>query len=220
MVETGSLEVLEIGLRPYSEVLNLQLETREKVQEENENDHLILCEHNHVYTFGKSAERNNLLINPSFLEKIGAEVFDTDRGGDITYHGPGQLVGYPIINLNRRKLGVRAYVELLEKCLIETLAECELDAFQIEGLTGIWIDSMGQKKKIGAIGIRVSRGVTMHGFALNVSTDLSYFNHIVPCGISDKGVTSLKQEGIDLTVKEFAQIFTRKFDSLLNNPEQ
>lgn len=207
--------IQDLGNTRYSEALEIQKEIHEKVANGAE-DHLLLVEHPHVYTFGKSADHNNLLINEDFLKQIDAEVFQTDRGGDITYHGPGQLVGYPIIDLNRNDLGVRRYVELLEKALIDTLAHFNIRAYQIDKLVGIWVGEGDEiKRKIGAIGIKVSKGVSMHGFALNVNTDLSYFNHIVPCGITDKTVTSIQQEtGADHWL-DFKKEFVENFQSAL-----
>lgn len=201
----------KIGLTPYSFALATQNATHTAVLN-GEKDTLILCEHSHVYTFGKSADRNNLLINADFLKSINAEVFETDRGGDITYHGPGQLVGYPIINLRKHGIGVKKYVETLEASIIEALSLFQINAYQIDGLTGIWVGTESEtKRKIGAIGIRVKNGVSLHGFALNVSTDLSYFQHIVPCGIVDKEVTSIQNEVGKISLNSFADEFERCF---------
>ena len=204
------MEVKNIGLTAYSAALQVQQQVHEDVSTEG-NDTLILCEHTHVFTFGKSADRNNLIVSPEFLIKIEAEVYETDRGGDITYHGPGQLVGYPIINLRKHGVGVKKYVATLEQSIINTLATFEILAYQIEGLTGIWVGQKGSERKIGAIGIRIRNGVSMHGFALNVTTDLSYFQHIVPCGITDKNVTSIHQEIGRGTITEFADAFLNSF---------
>ena len=205
------LKVKNIGHKSYSQALAIQQEVHAQVLAGGE-DTLILCEHPHVYTFGKSADRNNLLISPEFLKRIRAEVHETERGGDITYHGPGQLVGYPIINLRKHGVGIKKYVETLELSIINVLATFNITAYQIDGLTGIWVGQEGDiKRKIGAIGIRVRNGVSMHGFALNVTTDLSYFNHIVPCGIADKEVTSIHLEINSGTVTEFAQAFQNTF---------
>jgi lipoyl(octanoyl) transferase len=204
------MEVKNIGLTAYSAALQLQQQVHEEVLAEG-NDTLILCEHTHVFTFGKSADRNNLIVSPEFLIKIEAEVYETDRGGDITYHGPGQLVGYPIINLRKHGIGVKKYVSTLEQSIINALATFEILAYQIEGLTGIWVGQEGSERKIGAIGIRIRNGVSMHGFALNVNTDLSYFQHIVPCGITDKNVTSIHQEIGRGTITEFADAFQNSF---------
>lgn len=202
-----------IGLTPYSKALEIQQEVHSQILDGVE-DTLILCEHPSVYTFGKSADRNNLLISPEFLKSINAEVYETERGGDITYHGPGQLVGYPIINLRKHGIGVKKYVETLELSIINALANFDITAYQIDGLTGIWVGKEDEiKRKIGAIGIRVRNGVSMHGFALNVTTDLSYFNHIVPCGIADKAVTSIVQEVEGVTLANFSDEFVQSFNN-------
>jgi lipoyl(octanoyl) transferase len=209
-------QIRKIGLTPYSEALHVQENLHEQVARE-EADALIFCEHPHVYTFGKSADKNNLLINPEFLNEINAEVFETERGGDITYHGPGQLVGYPIINLRKAGVGVKKYVDTLEESLINTLAQYNIAAYQIPGLTGIWIGTDKEvKRKIGAIGIRVKNGVSMHGFALNINTDLSYFNHIVPCGITDKAVTSVVKEIGPTDMDQFTDLFIAEFENQWN----
>lgn len=152
---------------------------------------LMLCEHPHVYTLGKSGHINNLLVDSTFLERIGATYFKTDRGGDITYHGYGQLVGYPILDIEALGLSLRGYIEVLELAVIDVLAVWGIQAGVLDGATGVWIDG---QRKICAIGVKASRYVTMHGFALNVNTDLTYFNHINPCGFVDKGVTSMERE--------------------------
>ena len=204
--------VKNIGPIAYADALVFQENEHQNVSNGQEST-LIFCEHPHVYTFGKSADRNNLLIQPEFLNKIHAEVHETDRGGDITYHGPGQLVGYPIINLRKQGIGVKKYVETLETSIIKALAVYGIHAYQIDGLTGIWVgEENTPKRKIGAIGIRVKNGVSMHGFALNVHTDLSYFNHIVPCGITDRGVTSIEKEGTQLSMGDFASQFQICFE--------
>ena len=205
-------DVNNLGLIRYQDGLQVQEEIHQRVLQGG-NDTVLLCEHPHVYTFGKSADRNNLLISESFLGNIQAEVFETDRGGDITYHGPGQLVGYPILNLRKHGLGVKKYVETLETSIINFLFELGIVAYQIDGLTGIWVGEKDEiKRKIGAIGIRIKEGVSMHGFALNVSTDLSYFNHIVPCGISDKQVTSIQNEVGATSMAECAKGFIHHFE--------
>ena len=207
------LKFKNIGLKPYSEALNVQQEVHQTIIDGG-TDTLILCEHPHVYTFGKSADITNLLVDADFLKTIDAEVYETDRGGDITYHGPGQLVAYPIINLRKHGIGVKKYVETLEVSIINTLESFNILAYQIEGLTGIWVGEESEvKRKIGAIGIRVRNGVSMHGFALNVTTDLSYFNHIVPCGIANKEVTSIYQETGSGSVTEFALAFQNTFQT-------
>lgn len=205
-------QLKELGLTDYAEALRVQEITRSSV-EAGADDTIILCEHPHVYTFGKSADKNNLLINPEFLTEIKVQVFETERGGDITYHGPGQLVGYPIINLRSKGVGVKKYVTSLENSLISALASFGIEAYQVDGLTGIWVGRDTEvKRKIGAIGIRIKNGVSMHGFALNVTTDLNYFNHIVPCGITDKQVTSIEKETGTGSLHTFSKVFIEEFE--------
>jgi len=211
-----TIEVKDIGTLDYAAAWDEQKQRVEEVKDGAAGT-FYLVEHPHVYTFGKSADRNNLLVNDAFLAQIGAQRFDIERGGDITYHGPGQIVGYPIIDLNEIGIGVRVYVEKLEQVLIDTLAEYGIETERVDGLTGIWLKE-GRPRKIAALGIKVSRGVTMHGFALNVNTDLNYFNHIVPCGISDKEVTTMQSElGKEIEMNEVKQKlavhFTHHFDS-------
>jgi lipoyl(octanoyl) transferase len=157
---------------------------------------ILFCEHPHVYTIGKSGSENNLLINKKILDSINATYYRINRGGDITYHGPGQIVGYPIFDLEQFSLGVKKYVFKIEESIIKTLREYNISAERIKEATGVWLDAdvPGKTRKICAIGIRVSKYVTMHGFALNVNNDLNYFNYINPCGYNDMGVTSIKNE--------------------------
>ncbi len=158
--------------------------------------HLLFCEHPHVYTLGKSGDEKHLLADAASLQKQKAVFYKINRGGDITYHGPGQLVGYPIFDLDFFFNDIHKYLRYLEEAIILTLAEYKIEAGRIEGLTGVWLDANEKIKarKICAFGVRCSRWVTMHGFAFNVNTDLSYFNQIIPCGITDKSVTSLQKE--------------------------
>ena len=157
---------------------------------------LIFVEHPHVYTLGKSGSENNLLLDLIQLKAKDASFYRIDRGGDITYHGPGQIVGYPIFDLEVIKVGLREYIFRLEEAIIKTVNEFDITASRLEGGTGVWIDPeiAGKARKICAIGVKASRYVTMHGFAFNVNTDLAYFNSINPCGFTDKGVTSLEKE--------------------------
>ena len=158
--------------------------------------YLLFCEHPHVYTLGKSGDEHNLLINGDFLNKIDATYYRTNRGGDITYHGPGQIVGYPILDLATLGIGLKDYINLLEEAIIELLDSYSIKATRMEGATGVWLDAGHPVKarKICAIGVRSSRYVTMHGFALNVNTNLDYFSYINPCGLDTKGVTSMEKE--------------------------
>lgn len=179
-------------------------------------NYLLFCEHPHVYTLGKSGKEANLLLDESQLARIGATFHRINRGGDITYHGPGQLVGYPILDLDNFFTDIHRYMRLLEEAVIRTLADYGLDAGRIDKLTGVWLDyketglapqtgasQIAGPRKICAMGVKASRWVTMHGFALNVNTNLRYFNHIVPCGIDDKAVTSMQQElGREIALSE------------------
>lgn len=161
-----------------------------------EHNHLLLCEHRHVYTLGQRGHDNNLLVPATTLDSLGASFVRTNRGGDITYHGPGQLVAYPICDLEQLGLGLRNYIEALEQAVIDTLAEYGIAAGRLHGATGVWLNpgQPGIERKICAIGVKASRHITMHGLALNVNTDMQYFGHINPCGLADKRVTSMQQE--------------------------
>jgi len=160
------------------------------------NDYLIFCEHPHVYTLGKSGDSKNILLNQTEMASRGLDYFKINRGGDITYHGPGQIVGYPILDLDHFFTDIGLYLRTLEEAIILTLADYGLKGGRVKGATGVWLDIKDPKKarKICAIGVRTSRWVTMHGFAFNVNTNLEYFNNIIPCGIEDKEVTSLEKE--------------------------
>ncbi|MGC8866275.1 MAG: lipoyl(octanoyl) transferase LipB [Bacteroidales bacterium] len=158
-------------------------------------NYLLFVEHPQVYTLGLHGNAGNLLIQPDFLQRIGATFYHTNRGGDITYHGPGQIVGYPILYLDAFCKGIRQYIFLLEESVIRTLSLYGLRGERLEGATGVWLDAGNSSaRKICAIGVRASRGITMHGFAFNVNTDLRYFGYINPCGFTDKGVTSMQKE--------------------------
>lgn len=190
----------DLGLIDYKKAWDFQEKTMQSVIEQKINktknkNYLFLCEHPNVYTIGKSGEENNLLVNNDFLKSINATYYKINRGGDITYHGPGQIVGYPIINLDDFNLGVKSYVNNIEQVIINFLKNYDINSSRLNGATGVWL-GVGTKneRKICAIGVRVNRGVTMHGFAFNINTNLQYFNHINPCGFVDKGVTSLSKE--------------------------
>lgn len=155
------------------------------------NNYLLFCEHPHVYTLGKSGKSENLLVSEEQLRSKGAAFYRIDRGGDITYHGPGQLVGYPILDLERLEMGIKQYIFLIEEAIILSLKHFGITAERLEGAPGIWVD---QSRKICALGVRASRSITMHGFALNVNTNLDFFGFIHPCGFADKGVTSIEKE--------------------------
>ena len=181
------------------------------------NNYLLFCEHPHVYTLGKSGEKNHLLLNPERLKALDATYYHINRGGDITYHGPGQIVGYPILDLDNFFTDIHKYLRFLEEAIIQTLAEYGIEAGRIAGLTGVWLDADHPQKarKISAFGVKSSRWVTMHGFAFNVNTNLDYFNHIVPCGIPDKAVTSLEKElGAPQDMKKVENILKEKLAAL------
>lgn len=178
---------------------------------------LLFCEHPHVYTLGKSGNEKNLLLNENSLRKEGVSFYKTNRGGDITYHGPGQIVGYPILDLDNFFTDIHKYLRCLEEIIILTLKDYGIKAGRVKGLTGVWIDSENQLKarKICAMGVRTSRWVTMHGFAFNVSCDLNYFNYIIPCGISDKTVTSLHKElGREININEVKEKVKKYFSEV------
>lgn len=167
-----------------------------KDQQAITDNYVFFVEHPHVYTLGKSGKEENLLLDKIGLEENDAKYYKINRGGDITYHGPGQLVGYPILDLDNFFTDIHKYLRFLEESVIRTLLDYQIESGRIEGLTGVWIDHIEQNnpRKICAMGVKSSRWVTMHGFALNVNTDLNFFNHIIPCGIDDKAVTSLSKE--------------------------
>lgn len=218
----------DLGLIGYSEALAIQEETFKSYLDRKRNTdmvdfefdgHVFLCEHKHVITLGKSGAIENLLLNNEQLKQKGVEFFHSSRGGDITYHGPGQIVGYPVLDLDRFGLTVKAYVNLLEELIIETLKEYHLAAGRIFGMTGVWLDydNLRYARKICAMGVKVSRWVSMHGFAFNIQTDLSYFNSIVPCGIKEKAVTSLSKElGVEVSLAEVKEKLIANFSRLFD----
>ena len=179
---------------------------------------LLLVEHNPVYTLGKSGKSENMLVSEEYLRSIGAEFFHIDRGGDITFHGPGQVVGYPILDLEQVGIGLREYIDSIEGVVIELCAEYGIVAGRVEGASGVWLDGgTSRARKICAIGVKSSRYVTMHGFALNVNTDLRYFNHINPCGFADRGVTSLQKElGREVSMEEVKEKVINHLSEKLN----
>ncbi len=180
-------------------------------------NYILFVEHPPVYTLGKSGKMENVLINEEERKERGIEFFPTNRGGDITFHGPGQIVGYPIFDLEKFYTDIGRYLRELEEVIILTLASYGIEAGRSAGETGVWIDagSKGKERKICAMGVRCSRWITMHGFALNVNTNLDYFNHIIPCGIQDKKVTSILQEtGREIPLKEVQQLLLKNFEKV------
>ena len=205
------IKIIDLGFLDYKNSWNYQKELQKKVLIGDCSDSIIFVEHDSVYTFGKNSDKSNLLVSKDSKIKI----YETERGGEITYHGPGQIVCYPILNLKNFKQSVTWYMRALEEVIIETLKLFNIKATRKDGLTGVWV----KDEKIGAQGVRMTKWVTMHGFALNVNTDLSFFNDIIPCGIKDFGVTSIekiigKEQDLSL-VKEhilisFAKVFNIK----------
>lgn len=189
------LQVVDLGLAGYRETWDLQKEIFDRRLSGDIGDVLLLCEHPNTYTVGKNGVDHvsrHLRMNREQLEQYGIGVYEIDRGGDITYHGPGQLVGYPILNLNDHYRDVHRYLRDLEETIIRTLADFGIEGLRIKDITGVWINGPRGPEKICAIGVKVTRWITMHGFAFNVNTNLDFFGGIVPCGITDKGVTSLQ----------------------------
>lgn len=216
------LEISDWGVIPYAEAWNRQTEwfdalVQAKQAGEEYVNHIVLCEHPHVYTLGRSGKEGNMLLGEEQLQRIGATLYHIDRGGDITYHGPGQLVCYPILNLEEFSLGLKEYVRLLEEAVVRVCASYGIMAGRLEKATGVWLEGgTSRARKICAIGVRSSHYVTMHGLALNVNTDLRYFSYINPCGFIDKGVTSLKKElGYDISMDEVKKCLCSELKTLL-----
>ncbi|MER3446448.1 MAG: octanoyltransferase [Candidatus Dadabacteria bacterium] len=192
----------------YSKGLSYQMEIHKRVSLGKYKGFLLLVEHNPVVTIGRFGDESNILISKEDMKRRGVEIWRIERGGDVTFHGPGQLVGYPIINLRDFKLGVKSYIHLLEETLIGVIDRFGIRGERIKDHTGVWIG----KEKIAAIGVYVKNGITMHGFALNVNTDLKYFSFIIPCGISNMGVTSMKEIlGMEIPLEKVAVAFAEEF---------
>lgn len=221
------IKIIDLGLVSYEEALQVQSELHEELNLFNKEGseikfhsfigYIILCEHPHVYTIGTSGVDSHFLIDEKRLLEINASIYRANRGGDITYHGPGQLVVYFILDLNYICLDLHKYLRLLEEIVIEALEAFEIKAGRINSLTGVWIKEEEMDRKICAIGIRVKNWVTMHGIALNVNTDLSYFDHIVPCGIRNKGVTSMRHilnqiQSLEFVSQRIIDISKNKFE--------
>ena len=217
-----TVRTIDLGRVPYRDCWEYQQRlfdvlTARRGDASDEAGWLLTVEHPPVYTLGKSGKAQNLLVGEEFLRAKGAEYYHIDRGGDITFHGPGQAVCYPILDLERLGSGLREYIASLEEAVIRTVAEYGIAAGRIAGASGAWIaPGKARPRKICAIGVRSSRYVTMHGFALNVTTDLNYFTHINPCGFTDKGVTSIEREtGLKPSLEEVGQRFTAHFGEIL-----
>ncbi|MFN5030672.1 MAG: lipoyl(octanoyl) transferase LipB [Flavobacteriia bacterium] len=218
------VECIDLGLIDYKEAWDLQEKlfqktVQQKIDIRNGNttietsNYIIFCEHPHVYTLGKSGSEENLLLNAEQLSEKEAVYYKINRGGDITYHGPGQLVVYPILDLDYFFTDIHKYMRFLEEVVISTLKEFGIESGRFEGLTGVWIEAETPRaRKICAMGVKSSRWVTMHGIGFNINTDLNYFSHIIPCGIDDKAVTSMKQElGIPISMEKVIAVLKQKF---------
>ena len=220
----------DLGIIPYKQAWDYQesllneiitqklaLQKQPANQQQVTSNYLLFVEHPHVFTLGKSGSEDNLLTNLIQLKAKNAEFIHTNRGGDITYHGPGQIVGYPVLNLDYFAKGIRDYIDKLEESIILCLKHYGIEGYRLEGATGVWLepDVTGKTRKICAIGVRVSRGVSMHGFAFNVNTDLSYFDLINPCGFTDKKVTSLQKElGQRIDINEVKSVLKDKLSEV------
>jgi len=193
--------------KQFNEILDVKKNNRKENRQDPTLSYLLFCEHPHVYTLGKSGDENNLLVNEDYLKSRGATFYKINRGGDITYHGPGQIVGYPILDLDHFFTDIHKYLRYLEEAVILTLADYGIKSTRSDGETGVWLDVGSEHaRKICALGVRSSRWVTMHGFAFNVNCDLSYFGNIIPCGIVDKSVTSMQKElGKEVDMQEVQQ---------------
>lgn len=219
-----SVTFVNLGLKDYKEVWDYQeslFAIAQKAKRESSlvENNLIFCEHPHVFTLGKSGSDKNLLVTEQWLSMAGATFYKINRGGDITYHGPGQIVGYPIIDLEQFGMGIHDYIYSLEEVIIRALAHYSIKATRLDGSTGVWldVDNNHRVRKICAIGVRASRFVTMHGFALNVNSDLNYFQKIVPCGIPDKKVTSMQIElSAVINQTEVEELLKRKFEEVFS----
>lgn len=225
MSNQKTIELYDLGKASYKPTWELQHKVQQSIIEDKraeqkgelhgvrKNDAFLFVEHPHVYTLGKSGAEENMLRSMAELLKLDAEFVKIDRGGDITYHGPGQIVGYPILDLDRHFTDIHKYLRYLEEIIIRVCADYGFEAGRIDGLTGVWIG----EEKIAAMGIRCSRWVTMHGFAFNVNSDLSYFNHIIPCGIDDKAVTSLqKLSGLEIDIDEVKERIVFHFENVFD----
>lgn len=196
----------------FRNTVDLKIKIRKEETTEETKNYLLFCQHPHVYTLGKSGSKDNLLLNTEGLVENDASFYEINRGGDITYHGPGQLVGYPIFDLEYFFTDIHKYMRFLEESVILTLKDYGIEGGRVDGLTGVWLDVDGPNpRKICALGVKSSRWVTMHGIGFNVNSDLTYFSHIIPCGIQDKAVTSMEQElGRTLDMQEVAKNLKQK----------
>lgn len=223
------ITVQDLGKIKYATALAIQTQKFEelvqnKIKEHSNSDahFLYLCEHESVITLGKAANQNNILLSEEFLKEKGVDVFHINRGGDVTFHGIGQITGYPILDLDFFTSDLKQYMRMLEEVMIQTISEYQIEGYRIENATGVWVNSNSNQlpKKIAAFGVKTSRWITMHGFALNVTVDLDYFNYINPCGFTDKGVTNmiseLRFQNYDLKFDEVKQVLLDNFAKVFN----
>lgn len=228
------IKVQDLGIIKYADALEIQMKKfneliDNKINERSNTDahFLYVCEHEPVITLGKAANHNNILLSEDFLKEKGIDVVHINRGGDVTFHGVGQITGYPILDLDFFTSDLKVYMRMLEEVMIQTIAAYDLVGYRIEDATGVWVNSKvdNQPKKIAAFGVKTSRWITMHGFALNVDIDLNYFNYINPCGFTDKGVTSLSYElgsdsyrnkSYELRINEVKQVLLDNFATVFN----
>ena len=214
----------DLGLTDYFDTWQYQTEIHQKLKDEkkfinnpNPSHNLIFCEHHAVFTLGRSGSQENLIVSPEYLAENNIQFYKINRGGDITYHGPGQIVGYPIFDLDLFFNDVHKYVRLLEESVIQTLEHYNIRGYREHGYTGVWINRGYEKRKICAIGVHLSRWISLHGFAFNINTNLDHFNYIIPCGIKDEGksVTSLEKElGAKQNIDEVKYILKNKISSI------
>lgn len=212
----------DLGTIDYAECWELQRRLFDgllasKARGEEGEQYLLFCEHPPVYTLGKSGHEDNMLVSEEFLRSRGASLYRIDRGGDITFHGPGQLVGYPILDLEKEGIGLKEYIHSIEQAVIDTVAEYGICGTRVAGAAGVWLVDGGPLRKIAAIGVRSSRWVTMHGFALNVNTDLDWFGLINPCGFADRGATSIAKEcGREIDMQAVKRAFAAHLEKIIN----
>ena len=211
-------DALDYQLQLFNQIIDVKLENRKNNTKQETDNHLIFVEHPNVYTLGKSGDINNLLLNKNQLDDKKIQFFNTNRGGDITCHGPGQIVCYPILDLDNFFTDIHKYLRFLEEIIIRTLNDFGIVSERSQNETGVWIDSdLVFSRKICAMGVKASRWVTMHGLALNVNNDLSYFENIIPCGISNKSVTSIQKEtGMNISLNQVKKIITKHFTEIFS----
>jgi lipoyl(octanoyl) transferase len=207
--------VRDLGRMGYREALAIQLQMASERKQGAGVDHVLFVEHPHVITIGRNGHLENLLASQDTLRRAGVELYESDRGGDVTYHGPGQIVAYPVMDLREWKRDVGAFVRAIEQVLIDTLADFGISAMRIPKLTGVWTLADGRESKIAAIGVHLSRWISTHGWALNVTTDLRYFQYIVPCGLA-KPVTSMEALGVRADVEQVKNILIRHFGQIFD----